>query len=146
MKDTESSAAAVWRGSLVGGGGHVRFVSGEAPLLPVTWATRTGTHGRGTTPEELIAAAQAACLSMALSQGLTSAGHPPDQLDVLATCTFRACDEEVAIKSMRIDVSGQVPGVDAAQFERAVQEAAAECPVSKALTGIEITATASLEA
>lgn len=145
MKVTESSASAVWEGGLLDGSGEVRLDSGAAPALPVTWAGRTGEHATGTTPEELIAAAQAACLSMALSNGLASDGHPPERLGVTAKCSFSAGDEGASISGMRIEVRGRVPGVDAATFERAVAEAAAECPVSKALSGVEITASSTLE-
>jgi osmotically inducible protein OsmC len=96
-----------------------------------------------TSPEELIAAAHAACFSMALSHGLSQGGNPPDELRVEATVGFQAGE---GITGIRLNATGRVPGIDAAAFEEAVGEAARGCPVSKALAGVEITHSAALEA
>ena len=142
---TESKAQAVWQGNLAEGKGTVRMSSGAAPEMPVSWAARTNRAGTtNTSPEELIAAAHAACFCMALSNGLNQKGHPPKQLNVTATCTFEV-DQGAAIKSMALDVTGDVPGLDQAGFEEAVRGAKDGCPVSKALKGnVDITATARL--
>lgn len=135
----ESTADATWSGSLTEGQGKVRLKSGAAPELPVSWSARTNRAGVTTTsPEELIAAAHAACFSMALSNGLNQAGHPPQQLDVKATCTFEV-DNGAAIKSMKLEVVGKVAGMEEAAFKEAANGAKEGCPVSKALKGnIEI--------
>jgi osmotically inducible protein OsmC len=142
---TESKAQAVWQGNLAEGKGTVRMSSGAAPEMPVSWGARTNRAGTtNTSPEELIAAAHAACFCMALSNGLNQKGHPPKQLNVTATCTFEV-DQGASIKSMALDVTGDVPGIDQAGFEEAVRGAKEGCPVSKALKGnVDITASARL--
>jgi osmotically inducible protein OsmC len=132
---TESKAQAKWSGNLTEGKGSVRLGSGAAPELPVSWAARTNRAGNtNTSPEELIAAAHAACFCMALSNGLNQKGKPPKHLDVSATCTFEV-DQGAAIKSMVLDVTGDVPGLDQAGFLEAANGAKEGCPVSKALKG-----------
>jgi lipoyl-dependent peroxiredoxin len=143
----ESKADATWKGSLTEGSGHVRMKSGAAPEMPVSWKARTERPGGATTtsPEELIAAAHAACFCMALSNGLNKAGHPPTQLNVSATCTFEV-DQGAAIKSMKLQVTGNVPGIDQAAFAEAANGAKDGCPVSKALKGnVDIQVEARLE-
>lgn len=131
----ESRAQAVWQGSLTEGSGTVRLQSGAVGELPVSWSARTNRTGAtSTSPEELIAAAHAACFCMALSNGLNQKGHPPRRLEVSATCTFEV-DQGAAIKSMRLAVVGDVPGVDEAAFREAAAAAKDGCPVSKALKG-----------
>lgn len=132
----ESRAEAVWRGSLTEGAGRVRLASGAAPELNVSWNARVERSGASmTSPEELIAAAHAACFSMALSNGLAGKGHPPRELDVTATATFAKGDGGFAISRIRLDVVGDVPGIDDAAFQQAAQGAKEGCPVSKALKG-----------
>jgi osmotically inducible protein OsmC len=138
----ESSASATWEGSLVSGKGTVRPASGAFPELALTWNQRAESRASGTSPEELIAAAFAGCLSMALANGLTGAGHPPDRLDTTAKVTFGPTE---GISSIHLIVKGKVPGVDAAVFTAAVEDAKANCPVSKALATVPTTAEATLE-
>jgi lipoyl-dependent peroxiredoxin len=109
----------------------------------VSWVARsTEDTGGATSPEELIAAAHAACFSMALSSGLAKAGNPPDELHTTATVTFQPGD---GITKIALAVEGRVPGLDAAAFEEAAQDAKENCPVSKALAGVpEITLDAKL--
>lgn len=137
----KSRAEAVWEGDLAHGSGKVTSGSGAFDGLAVSWAARTeGAEGK-TTPEELIAAAHAACLSMALSHGLAEAGTPPERLVVRAVCSFEKVDGGFAITTMELSVEGQVPGIDEAAFEEAVEQAKEGCPVSGALKGnVEITA------
>ena len=132
----ESTADATWSGNLTEGKGTVRLKSGVAPELPVSWSARTNRAAgiTNTSPEELIAAAHASCFCMALSNGLNQAGHPPQQLDVKATCTFEV-DNGASIKSMKLEVTGKVPGMDEAAFKEAANGAKDGCPVSKALKG-----------
>jgi len=107
--------------------------SGAIGGLEVTWASRSEPDASGrTSPEELIAAAHAACFCMALSHGLAQAGNPPEKLDVSATSTFVP---GTGITQMKLDVTGTVPGIDEAAFVTAAEGARDNCPVSGALKG-----------
>jgi lipoyl-dependent peroxiredoxin len=130
----ERRAKSVWTGTLQEGEGRVSGESsGLFTDLPVTWVSRTEDPGGKTSPEELLAAAHASCFSMALSNGLTKAGTPPDRLEVTATATFQAGE---GVKSMHLQVVGVVPGSDEGAFQEAAETAKENCPISKALTGI----------
>jgi osmotically inducible protein OsmC len=137
----ESRAEATWEGDLAGGSGTVRPASGAFGDLALTWRQRAETRDTGTSPEELIAAAHAGCFAMALSNGLSKGGHPPARLETSARVTFQAPD---GITGIRLGVVGTVPGIDAAAFDAAVQEAKANCPVSKALAAVPISVEATL--
>jgi osmotically inducible protein OsmC len=137
----EKRASAVWRGSLMEGDGTVSGSSGAFTDLGVSWPKRAEQGTEATSPEELIAAAHAACYCMALSHGLAQAGNAPEQLEVTATVGFQPGQ---GITGSHLDVRGRVPGIDQAAFEEAAAAAAAGCPVSKALAGVEITHTARL--
>jgi osmotically inducible protein OsmC len=129
----DRTASAVWQGDLFGGSGTVSAVtSGLFSEAGVTWASRTEEPGGKTSPEELLAAAHAACFCMALSNELSSRGHPPALLEVQATCTFQPGK---GITVMALDVSAEVPGVDEAGFREGLDAAEASCPVSGALRG-----------
>jgi osmotically inducible protein OsmC len=132
----EKRATATWRGSLVEGEGSVTSASGALSSLGVTWAKRAEQGPDETSPEELIAAAHAACFCMALSHGLAQAGNAPDELEVTATVGFQPGQ---GITGSHLDVRGRVPGIDEAAFAEAAAAAAEGCPVSKALAGVEIT-------
>jgi lipoyl-dependent peroxiredoxin len=138
----ESSASATWEGNLVSGKGTVRPASGAFPEQALNWNQRAESRASGTSPEELIAAAHASCLSMALAHGLAGAGHAPDRLDTTAKVTFGPTE---GISGIHLIVKGKVPGIDAAVFTAAVEDATANCPVSKALAAVPITAEATLE-
>lgn len=119
------------------GSGTVTGESGALPILAVDWKARSEDHGGKTSPEELIAAAHASCLSMALSARLGKAGTPPNSLDIRATATFVPGS---GITTMHLVVSGDVPGLNHDAFRAEVEEAKNGCPVSKALAGnVEIT-------
>ena len=120
----------------------MRPASGAFPELPITWNARAELRASGTSPEELIASAHASCLSMALANGLAGASHPPDQLDTTAKVTFGVGE---GITAIHLVVKGKVPGIDAEVFRAAVEDAKANCPVSKALAAVPITAEATLE-
>lgn len=141
---TERRAEVTWRGSLMDGAGTIdRVTSGAFAPLDVTWAARAEEPGGLTSPEELIAAAHAACFSMALSHGLGGAGTPPEQLSSSATVTFVP---GTGITKVDLAVVGRVPGVDDAGFRKAAEDAKDGCPVSKALAGVpEISVDARLE-
>ena len=128
-----SSAEAVWEGVLRSGRGHFKAKSG-AFEGDYSFATRFE-GSRGTNPEELIAAAHAACLSMALSAGLEKAGTPATRIRTTASCTVDKAGEGFKITRMRLEVRGKVPGVDQAGFSKAAEAAKEGCPVSGALKG-----------
>ena len=129
-----SRASAVWEGKLKDGKGTFKAASGAFDG-PYTFATRF--EGKaGTNPEELIAAAQAACLSMALSAGLEKAGKPATRVQTEAACTIDMVNGTPTITKMELKVRGKVPGLDQAGFQKAADEAKSGCPVSRALKGI----------
>jgi lipoyl-dependent peroxiredoxin len=131
---TERTASVEWNGDLMSGSGTIGEVgSGAFGPLDVSWASRAEEPNGKTSPEELIAAAWAACFSMALSSGLAKAGTPPEQLTTSATVTFQPGE---GITKGALTVRGAVPGLDADGFRAAAQDAKQNCPVSKALAGI----------
>ena len=139
----DRTAHVTWSGSLMEGSGTITSVeSGAFGPLDVSWAARTEDSEGLTSPEELIAAAHAACFSMALSHGLAQAGTPPEKLEVDATVTFVP---GTGITKVALAVRGSVPGLDEAAFHEAAEGARENCPVSKALAAVpEITVEASL--
>jgi osmotically inducible protein OsmC len=135
----DRTARVSWEGSLLEGSGTIEQVgSGAFGPLPVSWAARSeAASGGKTSPEELIAAAHAACFSMALSNGLAQAGTPPERLETSATVTFVP---GTGITKIALTVDGRVPGLDDEGFRQAAETAKENCPVSKALAGVgEIT-------
>jgi osmotically inducible protein OsmC len=139
-----SSATTVWEGDLGHGSGVTTPASGAFPQVDVTWASRTSRSAGKTSPEELLAAAHAACYCMALSHELGEAGTPPDRLEATATVEFEPGE---GVKSSHIVVTGRVPGVDEEAFARAAAAAGEGCPISGALKGnVEITVEPTLEA
>jgi osmotically inducible protein OsmC len=141
---TERRADAVWEGSLMEGSGTITSTgSGALPELPVTWASRAESPEGRTSPEELIAAAHAACFAMALSHALAQGGNPPERLDTSATVTF---EPGTGITKSALTVRARVPGIDEAAFKEAAEGAKDGCPVSGALKGnVELTLDARLE-
>jgi len=135
MPGAQSRAEAVWEGDLIHGHGTVAPASGAFPTLPITWAARTQRSAGKTSPEELIAAAQAGCYAMAFSNTLAKQGTPPTRLDVAAVCTFEVGEGGARISTMELDVRGVVPGMDQETFARTAQEAEKGCPVANALRG-----------
>ncbi len=128
-----SNAEAVWEGVLRSGRG--RFTAGSGAFEgDYSFATRFE-GARGTNPEELIAAAEAACLSMALSAELEKAGTPATRITTRAACTVEKVGEGFKITRMRLEVRGKVPGADQAAFAKAAEAAKEGCPVSTALKG-----------
>jgi osmotically inducible protein OsmC len=140
----DRTASAVWKGDLFEGAGTVSAVtSGLFSDAEVTWAARTEEPGGRTSPEELIAAAHAACFSMALSNELSSRGHQPSRVEVQATCTFVPGK---GITTMVLDVSAEVPGADEEAFREGLAAAEQSCPVSGALRGnVDIQVDATLD-
>jgi lipoyl-dependent peroxiredoxin len=128
-----SSANATWEGGLRKGRG--RFAAGSKAFEGAySFATRFE-GANGTNPEELIAAAHAACYSMALSAGLEAAGTPATRVSTTAKCTVEKAGDGFKITKMRLETVGEVPGIDQAAFTKAAQAAKDGCPVSGALKG-----------
>ena len=128
-----STANAVWEGGLKQGNGRFTAQSG-AFQGSYNFGTRFEGE-KGTNPEELIAAAHAACLSMALAAGLEAAGTPATRIATTAKCTVEKAGDGFKITKMRLEVRGEVPGIDAARFTQAAEAARDGCPVSAALKG-----------
>ncbi len=142
---TQSTAEAVWEGDLPHGKGRVKGTSGGLPETTVSWAARTGSQSGLTTPEELLAAAHAACFSMALSAGLGRQQKPPQELRVRATATFDKVGDGWKVTTMALEVHGKVPGITAADFEAAAKAASQGCPISGVMKGnVEISVRATL--
>ena len=144
MAVAERRAEGVWEGNLPRGGGKFTVGSGAMGEMAVTWASRTERPDGKTSPEELIAAAHGSCFAMALSNVLDEGGTPPERLEISAVCTFDV--DNVRVSSVALDIRGRVPGIDAEDFQTAVEQADGGCPVSNALRGnVDISVTASLD-
>ncbi|MEO3783191.1 OsmC family protein [Actinocorallia sp. B10E7] len=138
---TTRTASTHWEGPLFGGQGTASLESSKLGRFEVDWPSRAESPNGRTSPEELIAAAHSACFSMALSNVLAQAGSPPEHLDTTADVTFQPGE---GITGIHLIVRGSAPGMSADQFAQAAGKAKEECPVSRALTGTEITLDASL--
>jgi osmotically inducible protein OsmC len=140
-------AEATWSGNLANGSGAVSAISsGAFTSLPVSWSARTESSDGLTSPEELVAAAHAACFSMALSGALGRAGTPPERLDVSAEVTFDKLEAGWRVVSSALTVRGRVPGMSAADFTAAAEGAKDGCPISQALKGnVALSVEATLE-
>ncbi len=140
------SARTAWNGSLADGSGQVELTSSGRGTFDVSFPKRAAEDADGTTsPEELIAAAHTSCYAMQLSALIGEAGGTPHSLEVGADVTL-APDPAGGfhITVIALSVTGEVEGLDEAGFRKAAEAAKATCPVSKALTGVEITLTAAL--
>jgi osmotically inducible protein OsmC len=142
------TARTAWNGTLQEGSGQVELSSSKVGTYDVSFPKRAAEDAGGTTsPEELIAAAHSSCYAMQLSALIAEAGGTPQSLDVTADVSLGPDDGGgFKLTGITLTVRGEVEGLDAAGFEEAAQAAKAGCPVSKALTGVEITLDASLEA
>jgi lipoyl-dependent peroxiredoxin len=125
-------ASAVWNGSLKEGKGTISTGSGLLENAQYSFGTRFE-EGKGTNPEELVAAAHAGCFSMALSAQLTNAGTPPERIDTTATLTFEKTEPGFTITSIHLQTVGKVPGATEESFKTAAENAKAGCPISRAL-------------
>jgi osmotically inducible protein OsmC len=137
-------ASAVWEGGIKDGGGRISTETGVLKEAPYGFKSRFES-GPGTNPEELIAAAHAACFSMALSLMLGEAGLKPERIETRAAVTIDKAGAGFEISASHLDVSARIPGVQAARFEEIANQAKAGCPVSK-LMKARITMNARLEA
>ncbi|HEU4827719.1 MAG TPA: OsmC family protein [Gemmatimonadales bacterium] len=130
---TTSKADAVWEGGLKTGKGQYTAGSGAFSgkySFPSRFESAPGTN-----PEELIAAAHASCLSMALAGAIEAAGKTPTRINTSAACTIEKVDGGFKITKMKLTVRGTVPGMDQAEFRTAAESAGKGCPVSRALEG-----------
>ena len=129
-------AEAQWSGSLIEGKGHVKTETGA---LNSPYGYRSRFEGGGeTNPEDLLGAAHAACFTMAVSALLSRSGHPPKSISTTAAVHLNKAGEGFAIDTIELETTGEVPGIDAATFDKLAHDAKAGCPVSKALAGTKI--------
>lgn len=129
-------AEATWTGTLATGSGSVTAVSSASfSNLPVSWSARTEEPGGMTSPEELVAAAHAACFSMAMSGALGRAGFPPERLDVSAEVTFDKVEAGWRVVTSALTVVGVVPGISVEAFNEAAEATRTGCPISQAISG-----------
>jgi osmotically inducible protein OsmC len=137
------TARAHWEGDLKSGKGTIGLGSGafEGP-----YSFKTRFEGApGTTPEELLGAAHAGCITMALSLGLTTAGHPPTSLDTNATVTLAKVGESFSITRIDLALTGIVPGLAQEEFTRLAEDAKKNCIISRAIANVPMTLTATLK-
>jgi osmotically inducible protein OsmC len=140
------TATTTWTGDLQSGSGNVELVSSKIGTYEVSWPKRTADEANGTTsPEELVAAAHSSCFAMAFSNQLAQAGGSNAQLTVRADVTIGPDPAGgFRIRTSKLTVRGSVDGLDDAAFVKAAEEAKVGCPVSKALTGLDISVDAAL--
>mgnify|MGYP000860495647 CR=1 FL=1 len=144
MADIERTSTAVWRGGLRGGEGTISSASGTLDGVPYSAAMRFE-QAPGTNPEELIAAAHAACYNMAFAAVLAENGHAPEELQTRAVCHLTPQRGGYRITRMRLETRARVPGLDQVTLQRLAEEGEKGCPVSNALRGgIEIELSVSL--
>jgi osmotically inducible protein OsmC len=139
----ERNATAVWTGALKDGKGSISTQSGVLSEAPYSFVTRFE-NGKGTNPEELIAAAHAGCFTMALSAQLGTMNITPQSLRTTATVTLEKLEAGWTVSKIHLDLAANIPGISAAAFESATASAKANCPISRLLKA-EITLTAHLE-
>jgi lipoyl-dependent peroxiredoxin len=138
------TAQAHWSGDLKGGTGSLTTASATLSSTPYSFHTRFE-EGKGTNPEELLAAAHAGCFTMALSAQLAGAGLKADSLDTTCTISLEKKDDGFAITESHLELKAKIPGATQESFDKAVEQAKSGCPVSK-LYNTNITLTAQLEA
>jgi lipoyl-dependent peroxiredoxin len=136
-------ASAIWKGGIKDGGGTISTETGVLNDAPYGFKSRFE-NGKGTNPEELIAAAHAGCFSMALSLMLGEAGMTAEKIETHAAVTLDKVAEGFAITASHLEVTVKIPGGDAAKFQEVANKAKAGCPVSKVLNA-KITMNAKLE-
>ena len=139
----ERAATAVWNGALRDGKGAISTQSGVLSEAPYSFVTRFE-NGKGTNPEELIAAAHAGCFTMALAAQLGTIKVTPENLRTSATVTLEKLDAGWTISKIHLEVAGRIPGMSAEAFQSAADSAKQNCPVSRLLKA-EISMTAKLE-
>jgi osmotically inducible protein OsmC len=141
------TARTAWNGTLETGSGQVELSSSKVGTYEVSFPKRAADEAGGTTsPEELVAAAHSSCFAMQLSAMIAEAGGTPESLEVSADVSLGPdkANGGFMLTGIALTVRGEVTGLDAAGFEKAAQAAKVGCPVSKALTGVDITLDAAL--
>ena len=136
------TGSAVWEGTLKGGKGNLKLGSG-AYEGAYSFSSRFE-EGKGTNPEELIGAAEAACFSMALSANLEKAGHPAKRISTTATVKLEMVDGAPTITTIDLETDAEVPGIDDNAFQEQAEKTKKTCPVSRALAGPQINLSARL--
>lgn len=137
----DRKANAIWEGTLREGKGHMSFGSFSGPY---SYMSRFE-EGEGTNPEELIGAAHAGCFSMAFAGALSRAGHDPRKIETTARVTLASQPEGgFRISRVLLETAADVPGIEEAKFQEVAEAAKQNCPVSRALTGVEIAVSARL--
>ena len=140
---TARNGSAEWRGSVETGSGTITVGDGMFEGA-YSYGSRFG-ETAGTNPEQLLAAAHSGCFTMALANGLSTAGHPPESLRTNARVQLRRVDGAVMLARIDLGTEGDVPGIDQREFQSYAEAAKGECPVSRALAGVpEISLTAKL--
>lgn len=137
-----SEASAVWNGDLASGSGNITLDSSKLATFSYNWKARSEGESGVSTPEELLAAAHAGCFAMAFANELASAGHPATRVSASAAVTFDI--SKGGITGSHLTVDAEVPGIAEDEFQQIAAAAKAGCPVSKALSGTEITLEATL--
>jgi osmotically inducible protein OsmC len=137
MAGVTRTAEVDWKGSLARGQGALTVGSGAFEDQGLSFPRRSGDAEGHTTPEELLASAHAGCFAMATSAVLGQGGHDPESLKVTAAVTLESRDDGPTISRIELTVRGVVPGLDEAGFREAAEAAKKNCPVSRALTGVE---------
>lgn len=136
------TASAQWKGGLKDGKGTISTASGVLSNTQYSFSTRFES-GKGTNPEELVAAAHAGCFSMALSAELGKASITPESIDTKCTVTFEKTDTGFTVTESHLDVSAKIPGANKAAFDKAAADAKSGCPISR-LFNTKVTMTATL--
>lgn len=144
----KTTANARWEGTLKEGNGKMKLPSGtyEGPYTFVSRFEKGAGRDTGTNPEELIAAAHAGCFAMAFSGRLVAAGFTPDYIEAEAQISMESTSSGSVIAKSHLVVKAKVPGIDEATFQENAEAAKSGCPVSKALSGLELSLDASLVA
>ncbi len=138
----KTSASAIWKGNLKEGNGTYHLLS-SGHEGTYTFLTRFG-EGKGSNPEELIGAAHAACFSMAFSNVMAGKGYKPLEVNTKANVTMETGDKGAAITSVHLETKARVEGIDRETFQELAEDAKNNCPVSKALSAVNITLDAQL--
>ena len=133
---------AVWRGDLTSGEGRVKY--GRKPVEQPYSFTSRFERGEGTNPEELIAAAHAACFSMALSHALSEAGYPPELVHTTAKVHLEKVKDGFAIPRIELQTTAEVPRIEERDFQQHAEQAKENCPVSRLFAGAKISLEAKL--
>lgn len=134
------TASAVWQGGLKDGKGTVSSERGALRETPYNFSGRFESGTEGTNPEELIAAAHASCFSMALSGDLGRAGITAPRIETTATLTMEKVNDKMTVTAIHLDTSVDAPGAQREAIEAAVESAKKNCPISRLLSNIQVTA------